>query len=118
MFFHKSDKTQRRWISYSLINDSLFCISCLLFTDASSRGELTRPGQGDTSTTVGYTNWKKQYNGILKHERSEAHLNAKVTEALFQQNKTIAASLERQKKQKISVGIASHREQRCLESDC
>ena len=98
VFFHKSDKTQRRWISYSLINDNLFCISCLLFTDASSRGELTRPGQGNTFTTVGYSNWKKQYNGIFKHETSEAHLNAKVAEAFFQQNKTITSSLERQEK--------------------
>ena len=98
VFFHKSDKTQQRWISYSLINDSLFCILCLLFTDASSRGELTRPGEGNTFTTVGYSNWKKQYNGILKHETSEAHLNAKVAEALFQQNKTIESSLERKEK--------------------
>ena len=71
VFFHKSNKTQRRWISYSLINDSLFCIPCLLFTDALSRSELTRPGQGNTFTTVGYSYWKKQYNGILKHETPE-----------------------------------------------
>ena len=67
-------------------------------TDASSRGELTRPRHGNTFRTAGYSNWKKQYNGILRHERSEALLNAKVAEALFQQNTTIASSLERQEK--------------------
>ena len=98
VFFHKSDETQRRWISYLLISDSLFCIPCLLFTDASSRGELTRPRQGNTFTTAGYSNWKKQCYGFLKHETSGVHLNAKVAEALFQQNKTIASSLEPQEK--------------------
>lgn len=33
LFFH-ADKTRRKWISYLMSTDSLFCIPCLLFTDA------------------------------------------------------------------------------------
>ena len=39
VFLH-DDGTKRKWISYSLSTDSLFCIPCLLFTDLLSRGEL------------------------------------------------------------------------------
>ena len=40
--FSHDDDTRRKWISYSLSTDSLFCIPCLLFTDALSRGEFRR----------------------------------------------------------------------------
>ena len=37
VFLH-DDGTKRKWISYSLSTDSLFCIPCLLFTNLLSRG--------------------------------------------------------------------------------
>ena len=86
VFFHE-DKSRRRW---------LFYLPCLLFTDAVSRGESARQKQGNAFTCSGFRNWKKQHNSVLKHEQSDAHLNAKIAEALFLQQGTIAASFQRQ----------------------
>ena len=93
--FHHNDGTQRKWISYSLSSDSLFCITCLLFTDALSRGEQMRPNQGNTFTCSGFSNWKKQHTIVKKLEMSTAHANAKVAEVLFLQDRSIASALER-----------------------
>ena len=95
VFFHDDD-TRRKWISYSLSRDSLFCISCLLFTDPLSRGGLARANQGNAFTFSGFSNWKKQHSVVKNHEMSAAHANAKVAEVLFLQEKSIASCMEQQ----------------------
>ena len=76
--FQHDSRTRRRWVSYSLVKDSLFCIPCLLFSSPTSADKL-----GNALTNKGFNNWKKQYGSILKHKRSVCHLNAKVAEVLF-----------------------------------
>ena len=95
IFFHDDD-TRRKWISYSLSTDSLFCMPCLLFTNVLSQGELARTNQGNAFTFAGFSNWKKQHSVVKNHEMSAAHANAKVAEVLFLQEKTIASCLEHQ----------------------
>ena len=95
VFFYEN-RSRRRWLSHSLSKDSLFCLPCLLFTVAVSRGESARPNQGNAFTCSGFCNWKKQHDSVLKHEQSDAHLNAKIVEALFLQQRAIAETFQRQ----------------------
>ena len=88
VFFHP-DNTKRQWVSYSQSKNALFCIPCLLFTDASLRGEHQRLKQGNAFTMNGYSNWKKQCSGIARHEGSSAHQNAVIAQAIFLQDQTI-----------------------------
>lgn len=110
--FHHNDCTQRKWISYSPCSDSLFCIRCLLFTDALSRDELVRPNQGNASTCAGFSSWEKLHASVKKHEMSVAHANAKIAEALFLQDRNIVCSVERKvQKDKLrrKRGVVSNR---------
>ena len=57
VFFHP-DNTKRQWVSYSQSKNVLFCIPCILFTDASLSGEHQRVTQGNAFTMNGYSNGK------------------------------------------------------------
>ena len=70
----------------------------MLFSDSSLRGENQRVKQGSAFTKEGYSSWKKQYEGVLKHERSNAHCNAVLAQALFLHHQTIVDSLSDQAK--------------------
>eukprot|EP00731_Ephydatia_muelleri_P004175 Em0002g351a len=106
VFVH-SDGVRRQWISYSVSKGALYCLPCLLFSDATLRGEHWRANQGNAFTTNGFCNWKKQYSAVLKHESSCAHRNAIVSQALFLQDDTVqqafarADSVENARKQAI-----------------
>ncbi len=95
IFFHDRD-VRRKWLSYSLSKDALYCIPCLLFTDTSSRGELKRANQGHAFAYTGFSNWKKQYEAVEKQESSAAHINAKVADALSLQERTLNKFIEQQ----------------------
>eukprot|EP00794_Sanderia_malayensis_P013730 gene13730-15162_t len=96
IFYHDRNN-RRKWVSYSLSNDALYCIPCLLFTGASSRGELQRANQGHAFACTGFSNWKKQYEAVTKHESSAAHINAKIADALFLQKRTVNEFMEQQR---------------------
>ncbi|XP_046844763.1 uncharacterized protein LOC124438631 [Xenia sp. Carnegie-2017] len=96
-FFHDNG-TRRKWISYSLSEDSLFCIPCILFTDGTSRGEYIRSNQGKAFANIAFSKWKKQYIRILEHEKCNSHLNAKVAETLFLQENSISDQFHHQGK--------------------
>jgi hypothetical protein len=100
VFFHE-DQTRRKWLSYSLSKDCLFCLPCLLFSDECLRGENTRHNQGNAFTNAGYSNWKKQYSNITKHEKSESHINAKIAQVIFLQGRSIDSCLKQQEKTEI-----------------
>ena len=89
--FHNDSKTRRKWVSYSLMKDSLFCVPCLLFSSPASVDS-----QGNAFTITGFSNWKKQYGSVVKHERTACHLNAKVAEVLFLKGDTIKSAFDRQ----------------------
>jgi hypothetical protein len=118
VFFHE-DQTRRKWLSYSLSKDCLFCLPCLLFSDECLRGENTRHNQGNAFTNAGYSNWKKQYSNITKHEKSESHINAKIAQVIFLQGRSIDSCLKQQEKTEILrrkkevVANRSHYETRC-----
>ena len=94
VFVH-SDGVRRQWISYSVSKGALYCLPCLLFSDATLRGEHWRANQGNAFTTNGFCNWKKQYSAVLKHESSCAHRNAIVSQALFLQDDTVQQAFAR-----------------------
>ncbi|KAL5502203.1 hypothetical protein EMCRGX_G008938 [Ephydatia muelleri] len=94
VFVH-SDGVRRQWISYSVSKGALYCLPCLLFSDATLRGEHWRANQGNAFTTNGLCNWKKQYSAVLKHESSCAHRNAIVSQALFLQDDTVQQAFAR-----------------------
>ena len=100
VFFHE-DQTRCKWLSYSLSKDCLFCLPCLLFSDECLRGENVRHNQGNAFTNAGYSNWKKQYSNITKHEKSESHINAKVAQVVFLQGRSIDSCLGQQEKSEI-----------------
>ena len=100
VFFHE-DQTRRKWLSYSLSKDCLFCLPCLLFSDECLRGENVRHNQGNAFTKAGYSNWKKQYSNIAKHEKSESHISAKIAQVVFLQGRSINSCLEQQEKTEI-----------------
>ena len=64
------DGIRRQRISYSVRKDALYCLPCLLFSDATLRGEHWRANQANAFTTKGFCNWKKKYSAVLKHESS------------------------------------------------
>ena len=94
VFVH-SDGVRRQWISYSVSKGALYCLPCLLFSDATLRGEHWRANKGNAFTTNGFCNWKKQYSAVLKHESSCAHRNAIVSQALFLQDDTVQQAFAR-----------------------
>ena len=58
LFRHK-DESKRSWLTYSLENDSLFCIPCMLFCDSVIRGQGQQKNQGNAFIKSGFSNWKK-----------------------------------------------------------
>ena len=98
LVFNHSDGTKRKWLSYSQKRNALYCLPCLLFTDATLRCEHHRLKQGNIFTTDGFSKWKNQYTAIAKHESSYSHRSAVVAQALFMKDQTISASIAMQSK--------------------
>ena len=99
MFFRKDErgvKSNRSWLTYSLDKDALFCIPCLLFSDEILRGENQRHNQGKAFCKDGFSNWKKQYTAIPDHEASQAHMNAKLSQVMFLQQRSLNDILKEQ----------------------
>ena len=95
VFYHDAG-LRRKWPSYSLSKDKLFCIPCLMFTDTRSRGEIWRANQGNAFVTEGFSNWKKQNERIKKHEQSAVQQEAKIAQVLLQSSLNIEPLLEKQ----------------------
>ena len=94
--FYHADGSKRQWVSYSPSKDALFCVPCILFSDAVLRGQHLRPNQGIAFTQVGFRSWKKQHSSVLQHEACTAHRNSIVAQATFLQQRTIEHSLNQQ----------------------
>ena len=78
---------KRKWVSYSLWQDAVFCASFLLFTDSALRGKCLRP----------LKNWKKQTEKIHAHEKSNINKEAKAAQVLFQKNMDVESFNSKQK---------------------
>ena len=85
--------------THSMSLDAIFCIPCLLFTDAHSRGEKFRANQGNAFVVNGFSNWRKQRERFRAHETYDTHLNAKVALVLFQQGVNVEDLLDHQSKE-------------------
>ena len=94
-FYHEPG-VKRKWSSYSMSMDAIFCIPCFLFTDSHSQGEKFRANQGNAFVVNGYSNWKNKGEKICKHETCDAHLNAKIAQVLFQGGWNIESLLDHQ----------------------
>ena len=75
------------------IHHALFCVPCILFSDAVLRGQHLRLNQGIAFTLVGFRSWKKQHSSVLQHEACTSHRNSIVAQATFLQQRTIEHSL-------------------------
>ncbi|XP_066922182.1 zinc finger MYM-type protein 1-like [Clytia hemisphaerica] len=62
-------------------------------------GEQQRKNQGNAFVESGFSNWKKQFESVKKHEESHSHINAKVAHAMFLQNVTLQDILANQDKE-------------------
>ena len=89
--FCRKDGTNRTWLTYSLEDDALYCIPCLLFSDATLRGENQRKNQGSAFSKDGFSNWKKK----SEHEESQIHINSKLAQVMFLQKKVGERYFER-----------------------
>ena len=92
VFVH-SDGTRCQWIQYSVSQNALYCLPCLVFSDATLRSEHWRANQGNAFTDKEFCNWKKQCSAILKRDSSCVHRNAIVSQ--FMQDETILQALTR-----------------------
>ena len=50
----------------------------------------------DTISKDGFSNWKKQYTAIPDHEASQAHMNAKLSQVMFLQQRSLNDILKEQ----------------------
>ena len=112
--FHHKSGMRRKWVSYSMSMDSVFCIPCLLFTDFQSRGEQFRANQGNAFVVNGFSNWKKQTERIHKHEECDAHRNAKIAQVIFQQGLNIEALIDDQTRENEKKRISDVKNNRDL----
>ena len=92
-FFHDNG-VRRKWISYSLSSDAVFCVPCLLFTDETSQHNTT----GTAFVREGFSNWKKQNERICGHEKTIGHKNAKIAAVLILENSNLESLLDKQSK--------------------
>ena len=96
--FGRKDGSKRSWLTYSIDNDALYCIPCLLFSDEVLRGEGQRKNQGNVFVKAGFSNWKKQFEYVRMHEESQSHINSKIAQVMFLQKKSMRHILEAQEK--------------------
>lgn len=66
MILKNGEKLRRSWMSYSKMNDSVYCYACIVFGDQKSRSSL--------SSTSGFGNkWSLLSKGLKEHEESGLH---------------------------------------------
>ena len=104
--FYHDDGIKRKWVSYSLSMDAVYCIPCLLFTDATSRSD-NRGNQGNAFVVNGFSNWKNQNERIHAHEASSVHKNAKVAAALFHEGLNMESLMDNQSKEREEERLAA-----------
>ena len=96
--FHRKDGSKRSSLTYSLNNDALYCIPCLLFSDEVLRGEGQRKNQGNAFIKAGFSNWKKHFQYVRMHEETQSHINSKIAQEMFLQKKSMRDILEAREK--------------------
>ena len=86
--------------------DAVYCIPCLLFTDATSRSD-NRGNQGNAFGVNSFSNWKNQNERIHAHEASSVHKNAKVAAALFHEGLIMESLMDNQSKEREEERLAA-----------
>ena len=62
--FNSKDGTNRKWLTYSEKNQSLYCSVCLAFAPLVTDGPFIKRGMKD---------WKHIHQRIMEHEKSKTH---------------------------------------------
>ena len=96
--FRRKDRSKHSWLTYSLDNDTLYCIQCLLFSDEVLKGEGQQKNQGNAFVKADFSNWKKEFEYVRMHEESQSHINSKIAQVMFLQEKSMRDILEAQEK--------------------
>jgi hypothetical protein len=92
--FNRMWYQNRPWLEYSISKDAIFCYPCRKYA-ASSKGAF----KDDTFTVKGFRNWKaavEKDRGIIKHEKSQAHMTAVATWVERQKRIDSGKSIDRQ----------------------
>lgn len=82
------DKTiyTRKWLTYSVSVDKVFCIPCMLFSG---------PAGSDIWTTVGYQSWHNGSRDVQRHETSAEHRTAEIAQITWQRGIRIDSTMSR-----------------------
>ncbi|XP_065651106.1 uncharacterized protein LOC136079299 [Hydra vulgaris] len=64
--FYRKDKVNRRWLSYSLEKNALFCTMCLAYSDITNNSSFVN---------LGMTDWRHTLQCVKEHENSKTHEN-------------------------------------------
>ncbi|XP_065642784.1 uncharacterized protein LOC136074398 [Hydra vulgaris] len=62
----EEDKVNRRWLSYSLEKNALFCTMCLAYSDITNESSFVN---------LGMTDWRHTLQRVKEHENSKTHEN-------------------------------------------
>lgn len=89
---------KRDWLSYSMSEDKVYCIVCMLV------------GEKNSWTTNGFNSWKKATSKFLIHETSFEHIEASVQLKLMFECLPLLPALEESKKREVATNrlIVSH----------
>ncbi|XP_065654481.1 uncharacterized protein LOC136081122 [Hydra vulgaris] len=64
LLFYREDKVNRRWLSYSLEKNALFCTMCLAYSDITNESSFVNRGM---------TDWRHTLQRVKEHENSKTH---------------------------------------------
>ncbi|XP_065662891.1 uncharacterized protein LOC136085506 [Hydra vulgaris] len=66
LIFYREDKVNRRWLSYSLEKNALFCTMCLAYSNITNESSFVNRGM---------TDWRHTLQRVKEHENSKTHEN-------------------------------------------
>lgn len=96
-FLPDGSKIQRDWLSYSISENKIFCLHCMLYS------VNTHNVAGKSWTNIGFSNWINGVSRINKHELSSEHITATIKFKIKNHCVPLLPSIEYQKKIQIAT---------------
>lgn len=79
----------RIWLSYSISNDKIYCLDCLLF----ARKGVVQQAPKAAWTSVGFNTWSTGHFSIISHESSSVHVHSSLQRKIRQSSLKILPAL-------------------------
>lgn len=96
-FLPDGSKVLRDWLSYSISENKIFCLHCMLY------GVNTHSVSAKSWTNIGFSSWINGVSRINKHELSSEHVTATIKVKIKNQCVPLLPSMEYQKKIQIAT---------------